>query len=100
MRVAAIVLAAGEGRRIGGPKALLPLRQGSFASEALARFDRADVATRVIVLGAEAGRVAAEARLPAGIRVVVNERWREGMLTSVWAGLGEAEAAGADAVLL
>ena len=31
MRVAAIVLAAGEGRRMGGPKALVPLRGGTFA---------------------------------------------------------------------
>jgi molybdenum cofactor cytidylyltransferase len=32
--------------------------------------------------------------------VVVNERWPEGMLTSVWAGLDAAEARGAEAVLL
>jgi CTP:molybdopterin cytidylyltransferase MocA len=100
MRVAAIVLAAGEGRRMGGPKALLPLRQGSFASQALARFDNAQVAARLIVLGAEAERVAAEARLPAGVTVVVNERWREGMLTSVWAGLDACEPLGVDAVLV
>jgi len=100
MRVAAIVLAAGEGRRMGGPKALLPLRQGSFASQALARFAGAHVAARVIVLGADAERVAAEAGLPRGVAVVVNARWREGMLTSVWAGLDACEALGVDAVLV
>ncbi len=100
MRIAAVVLAAGEGRRIGGPKALVLLRDRSFAAHALASFDRGDVAERVIVLGKDAEHVAATAGLPPGVRVVVNARWREGMLTSVWAGLDAAEAAGAEAVLV
>jgi nicotine blue oxidoreductase len=100
VRIAAVVLAAGEGRRIGGPKALVLLRDRSFAAHALASFDRGDVAERVIVLGKDAEHVAATAGLPPGVRVVVNARWREGMLTSVWAGLDAAEAAGAEAVLV
>jgi len=100
MRVAAIVLAAGEGRRLGGPKALVPLADGTFASVAASLFDRADVAARVVVLGAQAERVAKAAGLPSGVSVVVNTRWAEGMLTSVWAGLDAAEPLGVDAVLL
>jgi CTP:molybdopterin cytidylyltransferase MocA len=100
MRVAAIVLAAGEGRRMGGPKALVPLRDGTFASAAVGCLERADVAARVVVLGAQAERVARCAGLPPGVAVVVNARWTEGMLTSVWAGLDAAEPLGVDAVLL
>jgi len=100
MRVAAIVLAAGEGRRLGGPKALVPLADGTFGSLATSRFDRADVAARVVVLGAQAERVAAEAGFAPGVSLVVNRRWAEGMLTSVWAGLDAAERLGVDAVLL
>jgi CTP:molybdopterin cytidylyltransferase MocA len=100
MRVAAIVLAAGEGRRLGGPKALVPLADGTFGSLATSRFDRADVAVRVVVLGAQAERVAAEAGFAPGVALVVNRRWAEGMLTSVWAGLDAAERLGVDAVLL
>jgi CTP:molybdopterin cytidylyltransferase MocA len=100
MRVAAIVLAAGEGRRMGGPKALLQLRDGTFLEATARIFARADVAALIVVLGAEAGRIAATARLPLATTVVVNDRHAEGMLTSVWAGLDAAEAAGADAVLL
>jgi CTP:molybdopterin cytidylyltransferase MocA len=100
MRVTAIVLAAGEGRRMGGPKALLVLGGRRFLEAALSSFDRADVAARIVVLGAEAGRVAAAACLPPGTTVVVNDRYAEGMLTSVWAGLDAAEQLGADAVLL
>jgi nicotine blue oxidoreductase len=100
VRVAAIVLAAGAGRRMGGPKALVPLAGGTFASVAASRFERVDVAARIVVIGAQAQRVTARAGLPGGLVVVVNERWAEGMLTSVWAGLAAAEAQAVDAVLL
>jgi CTP:molybdopterin cytidylyltransferase MocA len=53
-----------------------------------------------VVLGASAERVAAEARAPEDVRVVVNRPLRDGMLTSVWAGLDEAERLGAGAVLI
>ncbi len=66
----------------------------------LDRFDRPDVAARIVVIGAQAERVAAAARWPSGVSVVVNERWHEGMLTSVWAGLEAAVALDVDAVLL
>jgi CTP:molybdopterin cytidylyltransferase MocA len=100
MRVVAIVLAAGEGRRMGGPKALLPVGEGTFLSRACGLFARPGIASVVAVLGAEAERVRAAAGIPAEAAVAVNERWREGMLTSVWAGLDAAEALGAEAVLV
>jgi len=95
----AIVLAAGEGRRMGGPKALLPLGETTFLARACALFSAAG-APPVAVLGAEAERVRDEAGIPAEAVVRVNERWLEGMLTSVWTGLDAAEALGAEAVLL
>jgi CTP:molybdopterin cytidylyltransferase MocA len=100
VRIGAIVLAAGEGRRIGGPKALLRLRGETFACAALGRFDRPEIVARVVVFGAEAERVAQDAAVPAGVSVVLNARWPEGMLTSVWAGLDALEPLGLDAVLL
>ena len=100
MRVVAVVLAAGEGRRMGGPKALLPLGESTFLSHACRLFARPGIASVVAVLGAEAERVRRAAGIPAEVTVVVNDRWREGMLTSVWAGLDAAEALSAEAVLL
>jgi CTP:molybdopterin cytidylyltransferase MocA len=100
MRVAAIVLAAGEGRRMGGPKALARLDARSFLEAATSAFARDDVAGTIAVIGAEAERVAREAKLAPGVALVVNPRYPEGMLTSVCAGLDAAEALGADAVLL
>ncbi len=99
-QVVAVVLAAGEGRRMGGPKALLPLGESTFLASACRLFDRPGVGAVVAVLGAEAPRVRDGAAIPEGVAVVVNERWREGMLTSVWTGLDAAEALSADAVLL
>jgi molybdenum cofactor cytidylyltransferase len=100
VRVVAIVLAAGEGRRIGGPKALLRLGEETFLAHACALLGRPGVASVVAVLGADAERVRALAGLPAGVRTAVNEGWREGMLSSVWRGLDAAEADAAEAVLL
>jgi nicotine blue oxidoreductase len=100
MRIAAILLAAGAGQRMGGPKALADVGGRSFLEAAAARFERGDLTSPIVVLGAEAARVAACVPLPAGSRVVVNDRYQDGMLTSVWAGLDAAEACAVDAVLL
>jgi nicotine blue oxidoreductase len=99
VRVVAILLAAGEGRRMGGPKALLRLGEATLLARGSTLFSAAGLPV-VAVLGAEAPRVRAEAGTPDGVSVVVNERWPEGMLTSVWKGLDAAEALGAEAVLL
>lgn len=100
MRIAAVVLAAGQGRRAGGPKASLRIAGGTFLERAVSLMARPGVAPVVVVLGHEAARVRAEAALPASAVVVVNERYEAGMLGSVLAGLDAAEADGADAVLL
>jgi molybdenum cofactor cytidylyltransferase len=100
MRIVAIVLAAGEGRRMGGPKALLPLGDGTFLSRACCLFARPGITGTVAVLGAQAEQVRKGAWIPTGVTVAVNERWRDGMLTSVWVGLDAAEALGAEAVLV
>lgn len=100
VRIAAVVLAAGRGRRVGGPKALLRVGGVTFLERAAALLARPGVAPLIVVLGHEASRVRAEAALPADSIVVVNEAYDEGMLRSVVTGLDAAEAAGADAILL
>jgi CTP:molybdopterin cytidylyltransferase MocA len=100
VRIAAIVLAAGEGRRMGGPKALLPIDDTTFLARACRLFLDAALADVIAVLGAEAERVKREARLPDGVCVVVNEAWQSGMLSSIWRGLDMAEAVGAEGLLV
>jgi CTP:molybdopterin cytidylyltransferase MocA len=100
-RVLAVLLAAGEGRRAGGPKALLRLGEQSFLAAAAARLRRPGVAQLVLVLGAEPARVRREAGVPEGAEIVLNAAWREGgMLSSLLRGLDRAEQLGAEAVLV
>jgi CTP:molybdopterin cytidylyltransferase MocA len=100
MNLVAAVLAAGEGRRVGGPKALLRIGSRSFLAQACRLLDRPGVRHVVAVVGHEAARVAREAGCAATVRVVENERYRDGMLSSIWRALDEAEGLDADAVLL
>jgi molybdenum cofactor cytidylyltransferase len=100
VRMIAVVLAAGEGRRMGGPKALLRLGDRSFLAHVAARLSRPGVAGVLAVLGHQAARVRAESGLPEDVQVVENDRYPEGMLSSVLCGLLAAERAGAEAVLL
>src|SRR5687767_4823749 len=99
MHLAAVILAAGEGRRTGGPKALLRIEGETFLARVARILSRPAVTTVLAVTGAQAARVAAEAA-PPGLQLVENPRYREGMLSSILCGLEAAEAAGAEAVLI
>ena len=93
------MLAAGEGRRIGGPKALLHAGEETFLARVARLLRRPQVAEVIAVLGHEAERVRAESGLPPDVAVAVNARYREGgMLSSLLLGLDAAR--GADAVLV
>jgi nicotine blue oxidoreductase len=100
MEIVAVVLAAGAGRRMGGPKALLRIGGESYLARAARILARPGVGSVVAVLGHDAARVRAEAGVPPGVEMVENERYEEGMLSSILRGLEEAERLGADAVLL
>ncbi|MGH7150553.1 MAG: nucleotidyltransferase family protein [Planctomycetota bacterium] len=104
-RFAALVLAAGESKRMGQPKALLDFDGSSalsLATEACARGGAQEV---VVVLGAEAKEIArslpAKGKGASGappVRTVLNERHAEGQTSSVKAGLNAV--ADADLALL
>jgi CTP:molybdopterin cytidylyltransferase MocA len=100
VRVVAVVLAAGAGRRIGGPKALLPIGGTTFLAHVARGLLRPGVAAVVAVVGHGARRIKGEAGVPADVALVDNPRPDDGMLGSVLLGLDAAEARGADAVLL
>jgi CTP:molybdopterin cytidylyltransferase MocA len=100
MRIHAIVLAAGRGARMGGPKALLALQGETFLARVARLLRRPGVERVTAVLGHDADRVRQEAGLSPDVHTVVNARYADGMLTSILAGLDDAEAAGAAAVLV
>ncbi len=99
-----MLLAAGEGRRIGGGKALLGIGDAAGRTTFLAHgarlLARPGVAAVLAVLGHEADRVRALSQLPPEVASVDNPRYRDGMLTSIWCGLDAAEKLSAEAVLL
>lgn len=85
-----LVLAAGAGQRMGVPKALLRTEDGRTWAERAARvLTDAGCPEVVVVLGAEAPAVLRA--LPAGVPVVVAQRWSEGVGESVAAGLRAAQ---------
>ncbi len=91
--VAGLVLAAGAGRRMGGPKALLLDESGrprlQVAVEALRAAGCDPVA---VVLGASADQARALLPVPGGPSVLVATDWAEGMGASLRTGLGGLDA--------
>src|ERR1700693_5772872 len=81
---AAIVLAAGESRRMGFPKALLEFRGDTFL-DCLTRKLAAHCSPVIVVLGHAASVIRAAANFPA--HFVVNPDYSLGMLTSLQCGL-------------
>jgi len=81
---AGLVLAAGEGRRFGGPKQLAVVAGRPLVEHALGALG--ELERVVVVLGARAGEIRAGADL-GGAEVVVCDGWAEGMAASLRAGL-------------
>ena len=85
-RVAAIVLSGGQSRRMGFPKALLPIAGHTFAQHIIAALAESRVASIYLVVGADAERICSAIDVTPA-RVVVNEQWELGQLSSLQAGL-------------
>lgn len=88
--VVGVLLAAGGGSRLGrGPKALLPFRGRSLVEVLADALLEGGCSSVVIVLGSGAATVLAHTDLSRH-RVVINERWAEGMAGSLRCGVAEA----------
>lgn len=81
---AGLILAAGESRRMGYPKALLRYRQETFL-DTLVGLLSPRCSTVIVVLGARAEELRARAVRPA--RFVINSDYLRGMTTSLQCGL-------------
>ena len=86
MKVAAIVLAAGESSRMGRPKQLLNYEGTSLVRRIVTTCLRAKVSRVIIVLGAFAGEVAEELS-GLDVETVYNPGWKEGMSSSIRTGI-------------
>ncbi len=84
--VAAIVLAAGESRRFGQPKQLLPVGDKTMIQHVVDVVLDSPIEQVMVVLGCCAAETGASiAGRP--VQVVVNEKWKSGLSSSVRAGL-------------
>ncbi len=92
---AAVVLAAGESRRMGESKQLLPWAGRTFIEQIVSTLTRALLSEIVVVLGhradevraaLERGGLLAATGVPA-VKTAYNENYREGMLSSLQCGI-------------
>jgi CTP:molybdopterin cytidylyltransferase MocA len=84
--VAGVVLAAGAGRRFGMPKALVRREGRLWVEHAAGVLRKGGCAPVIVVVGAAADRVRAEAVL-ADVSLVDNPDWKSGMGSSLQVGL-------------
>lgn len=95
----AIILAAGESKRMGRPKMLLPLGERTILETVIDNASRAEVDGVVVVLGANAEKItAAIDHRP--VELTVNPRYREGMLSSIQWGLNALPASARAALVM
>jgi molybdenum cofactor cytidylyltransferase len=85
--IAAVVPAAGESRRMGTPKQLLPFGDSTVLGHVVDQLLASTLDEVCVVVGHQADRIAA-ALSGRVVRIVVNEDYRAGMLSSIRAGLG------------
>jgi molybdenum cofactor cytidylyltransferase len=82
--LAAVILAAGESRRMGTPKALLPYRGTTFVQHLMSAARHPRVGIVRVVLGAGAEAIRAQLDLAAD-SVILNPDWPQGQLSSIQA---------------
>lgn len=83
---AAIILAAGASTRLGQPKQLAILNGETLLARAVRIAQEAGCSPILVVLGAEAERIRAECPF-SDAAIVINQQWREGMASSIRAGI-------------
>lgn len=86
MAISAILLAAGESKRMGRPKQLLPLGEATMVEKAIDNLLGAEVGEVIVVVGYRAPEIIKKiASKP--VKIAVNPAYQQGMSTSIIAGL-------------
>ena len=80
--IVAVVLAAGESRRMGFPKALLPLGSGTFLDRILTTLQESGLSEPMVVIGAHARHIQ-PALAERAVRIMMNPDYEKGQLSSI-----------------
>ena len=97
--LAAAILSAGESRRMGTPKALLPYRDSTFLQHLIEVTRHPRVSLTKIVLGAGAQVIRDTLHLDEA-SVVINDEWEKGQLSSIQAAVRSLANAGTEGMIL
>lgn len=84
--ISAILLAAGESKRMGKPKLLLPLDDGTVLENTVDNLLSSSVDEVIVVLGANAREIKGVITDKA-VKIIINPDYRQGMSTSLICGL-------------
>ncbi|MEH6680182.1 MAG: nucleotidyltransferase family protein [Sediminicola sp.] len=84
--ITALVLAAGEASRMGGPKQLLSWRGTTFLENILDQINNSLVSRTLVVLGAHSGQITAQIEKREGAVLLYNEDWKSGLGSSIACG--------------
>lgn len=92
VKIAAIILAAGKGERLGQPKMFLRANNRTFLEMTIASLEEAGISDITVAVRGETEKAAKA--LAGGCRIVVNQHPDEGPLSSLRAGLDAAQGFG------
>jgi molybdenum cofactor cytidylyltransferase len=95
----AVILAAGESKRMGSPKALLPYHDRTFLQHLLDITVHPKIGKQTIVLGAGSEEIIERTGIDRAM-TVVNPDWANGQLSSIQAAIRSLELDSTDGVLL
>jgi molybdenum cofactor cytidylyltransferase len=97
--LAAAILAAGESKRMGQPKALVPFQGSTFVEHLIAATRHARVGITRVVLGAGAEGIRANLKIDPS-SIVVNADWPTGQLSSIHAAIRSLPAGATEGILV
>jgi molybdenum cofactor cytidylyltransferase len=97
--IVGIILSAGESKRMGTPKQLLPWGKTIILQQVIDNALASHLGQVILVLGSRAGEIAGKIKLSPKTRIVINNVYQEGMSSSVKCGVMNAPAS-AEAFML
>ena len=97
--LAAAILAAGESRRMGQPKALVPFQGSTFVEHLIAVTRHTRLGITRVVLGAGAEGIRVQLKIDP-TWIVVNANWPKGQLSSIHAAIRSLPAGATEGILV